>query len=147
MEENQKPGQRVITRVKRVVECHNCGNDNLVHGLHLAKVDNIMKVGGPGQIPTTVGDRWAVYLCMECNAIYPYPKQYPGNETLRKIYNQIFQWCDQKAKKRKSIDEAIEQLNSIISANKELLGLPGLSKDEAIEKTIAPLWEEIDNLK
>ena len=142
----KKQPRQIPSRVRHI-QCYNCGNNNLIHGLTLGKADAIMSAGGPGQYPNLEGTTWAVYLCIDCSGVYPYPKSYPANRSLQQIYQQILNWCDAKAKRKKEEQDSYDQLMSIIKANKELVGLPGLEKDELISKSLAPLLDRIEGLE
>ena len=86
-------------------------------------------------------------MCPSCGSFYPYPKQYPGNPSLQKTYQAVLDWCHEKATARESIDNAVSKLNSIIEANRDLVGLPGLEKDDIISGTVAPIWDAIHSLE
>ena len=145
------PGERYIKGViplrhKRTVKCHNCGNDNLIHGLTLAKASMMMLIGGPSSLPQFVGEQWAVYLCISCDSFFPYPKAYNVQPTLQAMHKQIMSWCVGQAELRKQRKEQAEKLVSIIESNSDLLGLPGQREDN-IEAALRPLRDELDDLK
>lgn len=146
--ENQDGRVVNIRRIQKSIICHNCKNDNLIHGLTLAKADSQSLFGGPGQLPNLINEKWAIYLCINCGAFYPYPKKYPGQPHLKVLYQQIFDWCDQKAKQLKLEIEAREKLLSVIEANRDLIGLPGgVTKAEEVDRTLQPLQDQIDEIR
>lgn len=133
-------------RVKRTVKCHNCQNDNLLHGLSLAKATQVMMIGGPSQLPNFVGERWAVYYCIACQSFFPYPKSYSANPQLQSMYKKILSWCIAQAEIKKQQNKHLETMISIIESNKDLLGLPGKREDN-LEKALGPIMDRIDDLE
>lgn len=131
---------------EKAVKCRNCGNENLVHNLDMAKGDGNVRAGGPGQPIPYIGHVWKVYLCPSCSSIFPYDKHYPANPTLTQIHQQIIEWLNALSENKTGVSDAVEQIKSIINANKELVGLPGLEKDELISESLSPIWEELDKV-
>jgi len=138
--------QRLSIREQRTVKCHNCGNDNLIHGLTLAKATTVMMVGGPGSQPQYIGEKWACYLCIACECFFPYPKTYPAQPKLQAMQKQIMGWCEAQAELRKQRNAHLEKLVSIIESNKDLLDLPGQREDN-LEKSLSPMQDQIDSLQ
>ena len=139
--------ERVIPiREQRTVNCHNCGQNNLLHGLTLAKASTIGMIGGPGQLPQFIGERWAVYYCISCESFFPYPKTYAVQAQIQGMYKQIMAWCESQCDLRKQRNAHLEKLVSIIESNKDLLGLPGQREDN-LEKSLKPMADRIDSLE
>ena len=128
------------------VKCKKCSNENLIHNLDLGKADAAFRVGGPGQDQPMMENAWKVYMCPSCNSVYPYERFYPAQPSLQQIKAQIIEWLETISQTKRDINEALEQIKSIISANKELVGLPGLQKDELVNEALTPVWEEIDKM-
>jgi len=146
---DRQPDQIVDTRpirVQRTVKCHNCGNDNLKRGGSLAKMTQVMMIGGPGQPAPVLGEEWAVYECLACEAVFPYPKSYSGQPQLQAMYQVIFNWCEAQCKLREQRSIHLEKLVSIIESNRDLLGLPG-QRDDDLSETLAPIVDRIDHLE
>ena len=142
----RQPVQGPSVREQRTVNCHNCGNNNLIHGLTLAKATTVMMVGGPGSLPQFVGEKWACYLCIACESFFPYPKYYAAQPQLQAMYKQILIWCEAQAELRKQRNAYLEKLVSIIDSNKDLLGLPG-QREENLEQSLKPMQDQIDSLQ
>lgn len=146
MPEDQRQQRVIPTRVQRTIKCHACGNDNLIHGLTLSKASTVMMIGGPGQLPQMIDSQWAVYLCIACDNFFPYPKPYATERKLQGMYKQILDWCVAQAELRKTRNQHLEKLVSIIESNKDLLGLPGQREDN-LEKALAPLTDRLNELE
>lgn len=145
--EREGRSRRVIPiREQRVVKCQDCGNDNLLHGLTLAKASMVGMIGGPKQLPNFIGEGWAVYYCLACESFFPYPKAYPLQPQFQAMYKNILEWCQVQAQLRKQRKEKAERLVSIIESNKDLLGLPGQREDN-LEQALKPMQDKIDSLE
>jgi len=133
-------------REQRTLNCHNCGNNNLLHNLTLAKASTVGMIGGPGSLPQFIGERWAVYYCIACESFFPYPKVYIGQPKLQSMYQTILSWCDAQCQLRKQQDEHLKRLVSIIESNKDLLGLPG-QREDSLESSLKPIADRLDSLE
>jgi len=142
----RRPERVIPIRTQRTIKCHNCGNDNLIHGLTLAKATMVMMIGGPGQLPSFIDEKWAIYLCIACDSFFPYPKSYSVQPKLQIMYKQILNWCEAQSELRKQRNAHLEKLVSIIESNKDLLGLPG-QREETREAQLSPLVDRIDSLE
>lgn len=110
------------------VQCEHCGNDQLLHGadLKLGTLNNMLaNIGGPGQVPPTMGNQWAVYLCPRCGAIFPYRKHYATQPQLQAQYEKIVKLCKERMNRQKNLEELGEKLEGILESFKVTSALPG----------------------
>ena len=132
------------------VKCDNCGRDDrLIHGLIFGKLNGLLSIGGPGQIPPTMGTQFAMYICLNCDGIFPYRKHYAAQPQVQAQYESIMKACVERIARTNKLEEGIKQIESIQGARKSLAILPGAtgSFESQISAAVAPLKEEIEKLK
>lgn len=136
--------------VELPIKCENCGSEDLVHGLKFGKLNGAVgNTGGPGQEPMPIGNQWAVYMCPQCSAIFPYKKHYVGSPAVVAQYQRVHQFFKERMERMKKAEEVAEKLESVRAANKTLATLPSLpgslgSNEQAISNAIAPLIAKIN---
>ena len=132
------------------IKCENCGNEELIHGLKLGRLNGAMgNIGGPGQEPPTMGAQWAVYMCLQCEAVFPYKKHYAAQPQIQAQYEKVYRFCKERMLHRKRLEEIGGQLESMRDAKKTLSVLPGAmgSNEVVISTAIAPLMARIETLE
>jgi hypothetical protein len=132
------------------IKCDSCGRDDrLIHGLVFGKLNGLLSIGGPGQVPPTMGTQFAMYLCLNCDGIFPYRKHYAAQPQVQAQYEAIMKACRERMDRTKKLEDGIKQIESIQGARKSLSSLPGAtgSFESQISSAVAPLKEEIEALK
>ena len=129
------------------IKCENCGNEELIHGIKLGRLNGVMgNIGGPGQEPPAMGSQWAVYLCLQCDAIFPYRKHYAAQPQVQAQYEKIYKFCKERMEQRRRLEEIGGQIESIRDSRKALSVLPGAmgSNEAAISAAMQPLLARLE---
>lgn len=133
---------------EKAVACEKCGNEHLIHGLKVGRGNSMLMVGGPGQIPNTMGNQWAVYLCPQCRSILPYNRNHAGTrviqDELRVIHEMLRNWSNQAA----DIEDLRSQLESVIESHEVMSSLtgsaPSTTLDALISQALSPVLERLE---
>jgi DNA-directed RNA polymerase subunit RPC12/RpoP len=132
------------------IKCDNCGNEELVHGLRLGRLNGVMgNLGGPGQEPPPMGNQWAVYMCLQCDGIFPYKKHYTAQPGIQSQYERVYRFCKDRMEHRKRLEEIGGQLESMRDAKKALSVLPGAmgSNEVAMSAKLEPLIARLEQVE
>jgi hypothetical protein len=131
------------------LKCEECGNEDLIHGLKLYKVNSLLSTGGPAQEPPVMGPQWALYMCPICDAIYPYKKYYPGTRELQATYEKLHKFFKERLDRRISLNEKSKKIEALIESSKTLSSLPGGASglEAMLSQVIGPLRERVELLE
>lgn len=132
------------------IKCDNCGNEELIHGMKLGRLNGVMgNFGGPGQEPQTMGSQWAVYLCLQCSAIFPYKRHYAGQPQIMAQYEKIYKACRDRIEYLKRLEEIGGQAESVRESRNALKTLPGASgsSEIAISAAIEPILRRLESVE
>lgn len=136
------------------LRCEHCGNAVLVHGpeLRMGMLNSLLaNLGGPGQEPPQIGNQWAVYLCLQCNGIFPYKKHYAAQPALQAQFDQLHQQCINRMTRIKNLEELGKKLESLVDSFKVTAALPGMpAGNEAIlslKAEMKAIQEELSEFK
>jgi hypothetical protein len=96
-----------------------------------------------------MGAQWAVYMCLQCEAVFPYRKHYAAQPQMQAQYTKIHQFCKERMLHRRRLEEIGGQLESMRDARKTLAVLPGAmgSSEAVISAAIQPLLTRIETLE